>query len=138
MRGGRPSGESRSSSSASTPDAALSAAADRNVGVHPAAASPAAKPTAASTKPSWLTGPVALVSFALRSGGNHAGTSRITLMYTSASPTPSTMRAANPTGSLEVKANIVCAPAMISKPSPIKSRDPYRSISTPTGTCSAA
>ena len=76
-------------------DAALTAAADRNEGVHPAAASPPAKPTADSTKPSWLTGPVALVSFALRSGGNHAGTSRITLMNTSASPTPSTTRAAN-------------------------------------------
>ncbi len=78
------------------------------------------------------------MSFALRSGGNHAGTSRITLMNTSASPTPSTTRAANAAGSLEANANIVCAPAMISKPSTIKSRDPYRSISTPTGTCSAA
>jgi len=42
-----------------------------------------------------LTGPVAVVILALRSGGNHAGTNRMTLMNVSASPTPSATRAAN-------------------------------------------
>ena len=137
-RGGRPSGESRNSASASSADATLTTAAVRNEGVHPAAASTAAKPTADSTNPSWLTGPVALVSAALRSGGNHAGTSRMTLMNTSASPIPSTTRAANAAGRAEANANVVCAPAMTSSPRTISRRDPYRSISTPTGTWSAA
>ena len=123
-RGGRGSGESRSRARASTAVATLTAAADRNDGVHPQAASTAANPTAETTKPNWLSGPVAVVTFALRCGGNQAGTSRITLMNVSASPTPSTARAAYANGSAAAIANIAWAPAMTSDPTTISRFDP--------------
>src|SRR5689334_14549373 len=98
-RGGRRCGESRNRARASTAVPTLTAAAERNDGVQPHAASTAANPTAETTKPNWLSGPVAVVTFALRCGENQAGISRITLMNVKASPTPSTARAAYANGS---------------------------------------
>lgn len=60
------------------------------------------------------------------------------LMKMSASPTPSTTRAVNASGSESATANSACADAMSRAPMMTRRLDPYRSISTPTGTCSAA
>ena len=123
-RGGRPCGESRRRASASTAVTMLTAPVERNDGVHPHAARTAANPTAETTNPSWLIGPVVVVIFALRCGGNQAGTSRITLMNVSASPMPSTTRAAYASGSDAANANIAWAPAMTSEPTTTSRFDP--------------
>jgi hypothetical protein len=85
-----------------------------------------------------LTGPTAVVIFPPRSGGNHAGTSRMTLMNVNASPTPSTMRADNASGGECATASMTWAAPISSDPVMMSRLEPYRSISTPTGTCSVA
>jgi hypothetical protein len=138
IRGGRGRGESRRSARTTTAESTLIAAASRKDGVHPAAARTAANPTPEAMKPSWLNGPSAVVIQPLRSAGNHAGTRRITLMKVNASPTPKRTRAAIAIGSDHAIANNACAAAMMSEPATISRFEPYRSMSTPTGTCIAA
>jgi hypothetical protein len=78
------------------------------------------------------------VTSGTRRGGNHAGTSRTTLVNVNASPVPTSTRpsAASP---IECDSASTSWPApMIAAPTATSRRDPNRSSSAPTGTCSPA
>ena len=91
-------GESRSTSSTPAPVTRLSTPADANVGVQPMWLSADDIGTVATIAPAPPSSPVSWDITGCRSAGNHSISTRSTLMKTSASPTPSTARAASAAG----------------------------------------
>ena len=69
---------------------------------------------------------------------NHTVTSRITLTKIVASPAPSSARASTASGNDVAKANASCPMVIRARPLSSRTRDPYRSSSTPIGICSPA
>nr|WP_231974161.1 hypothetical protein [Pseudonocardia sp. HH130630-07] len=59
-------------------------------------------------------------------------------MKVSASPTPTSTRAATASGNEVANATMTCAAVMVSAPVSTIARAPNRSSSSPTGTCSSA
>ena len=65
-------------------------------------------------------------------------TTESTLMKVSASPAPTSTRAATASGMVPATASSTCPAAMVNAPAATSRRAPNRSSSMPTGTCSAA
>ena len=137
-RAGAPGGRSRTTASTARAAARPTPAADRNAGVQPRVCSNAASGTAESTCPSWPTSPVSWVITGTRRAGNHAVTTESTLMKVSASPMPTSTRAAIASGSEPASARSSWPAAIASAPAVISARPPNRSSSRPTGICRPA
>ncbi len=80
--------------------------------------------TADSTWPSWPLIPVSWVSSGTRSAGNQCGTSRRTEMKVTASPSPTTARAASARGSESVSAIASCPVTISAAPETIRILEP--------------
>ncbi len=82
--------------------------------------------------------PVSCDISGIRRAGNHAETSRSTLMNVIASPAPTSTLASNAVEKSVERASASWPAAMVSAPATSSRREPNRSSSTPTGICSAA
>ncbi len=82
--------------------------------------------------------PVNCVMSGTRRGGNQCGTRRSTEMNVSASPRPTTARAAIATGNTVVNARVSCPVAISAAPVTISVFEPSLSSSTPAGTWAPA
>jgi hypothetical protein len=126
------------SASSSTPSTTPTLAAVANDLVHPQVARAAASGVAAAMAPTWPTMPVSCVTNGACLTRNHTATSRSSDVKTIASPAPSMMRAAMPTGNEPANANQNCPTVIRVRPASISRFEPNRSSSTPTGICIAA
>ena len=90
--------------STASPAARPTPAAERNADVQPRECSNAASGTADSTWPSCPTSPVSCVITGTRRAGNHAVITESTLMNVSASPMPTSTRAAMASGRVTANA----------------------------------
>src|SRR6476469_9198176 len=119
-------------------DTTPSATTDRYAAVQPRPASSARNGTAESTCPSWPQMPVSWVTNGTWSGLNQCGTSLSTEMNVTASPSPTTARAAIAAGSDSVNASVSWPAAITVAPDRISALEPKRSSSRPAGTCAPA
>ena len=90
----------------------------------PATASRATKGTAEAICPTWPRIAVTWVRIGTRVAGNQAGTSRIALEKVSASPAPTTMRAAIATAAASVPAISSWPVAISAAPAVMVTREP--------------
>ena len=93
---------------------------------------------AAAIAPTWPTMPVSCVTNGACLTRNQTATRRSSEVKIIASPAPSRMRAAMPTGKDPANANQNCPTVISVRPVNISRREPKRSMSTPTGICIAA
>ena len=82
--------------------------------------------------------PVTCVITGTWRGANHAGTRRMTLMNVIASPAPTSTRATTAQPASSASASRSWPAAMTTPPVTSSSREPNRSMRTPTGICIAA
>ena len=82
--------------------------------------------------------PVSCVTRGTCLGENQFGTSRSTEMNVTASPSPTTARAATAVGRDSVNASTSCPDAITAAPERISAFEPNRSSSSPAGTCAPA
>ena len=101
-------------------------------------ASAAARGAAAAIAPTWPTMPVSWVTNGACLTRNQTATSRSSEVKIIASPAPSRMRAAMPTGNDPANANQNWPTVIRVSPVNISRLEPNRSSSTPTGICIAA
>ena len=90
--------------------------------------------SADSTWPSCPQMPVSCVTSGTRCGANQCGTSRSTEMNVTASPRPTTARAAMAAGRDSVNASTSWPAAISVAPDTINALEPNRSSSSPAGT----
>ncbi len=140
MRGGgaSPVGRSRAAATTATNATTATDAEPRNAGVHPAVCSTSESGIAESTCPSWPT----LANHCDRTGTrgpeNQELMRRRPETNVMASPAPTSTRPRIATSSEVESASVTCPATISSAPVASSARGPIRSISTPTGTCSAA
>ena len=122
----------------STIDSTPIAATDTYAVVQPAPVSSAKNGTAESTWPSCPQMPVSCVTRGTCSGENQCGTSRSTEMNVTASPRPTTARAADRRGQRFGEREHQLARRHQAAPETISALEPNRSSSSPAGTCAPA